>query len=626
MQPITTLVREVNRACSGIRPVGKSGGLLLLLLMLVIAKPVSSCAQIVNACPPGFNDTPALPVHLDQADIASGRLSFEQIFNFGRKLFVTNFNRCDGAGRPADTGSVGVHGVGNPRPVDPLQGPRFTILSGPDSNSCASCHNEPEVGGGGSFHTNLFEQASDCDPVAGVMLGSSLHGNLSAPRPCRPPTTLTPTSTNNGFSHTFNERGSLGMFGSGAIELLGREMTADLRNWEAMAIAQAVASKGDVSVALQTKGVQFGMLIAHADGTVDTSGVAGVSPDLVVRPFGRKGQNKSIRHFSVQAFNRHLGIQPDEALEQLTSSTPDPDQDGVSNELTVGDMTAVVVFQAALPVPRQTQLRGAKPGEAERGEKLFAQVGCTGCHIPALPLKSTVYCEPNPLNTVGDFRDTSQQFCFDLQKTSGLQGNLVRAYTDLKRHAICDPTRDYDPTTNHFCDDVPITNTPATDNTGPGAAGVTDRPPYYQFLTAKLWDVGNSGPWGHRNDLDTIYEAIVRHGGEAAQSEAAYEKLSDSDQLAIVTFLKTLKMPIMENNPPPQEEGSPHAPNPGGTLDRDNDRGRESTSSRYHKLGFELAWVCAAALVLGATVVGRRRRGLTRGPREHNTATIGKNA
>ena len=72
--------------------------------------------------------------------------------------------------------------------------------------------------------------------------------------------------------------------------------------------------------------------------------------------------------------------------------------------------------------------------------------------------------------------------------------------------------------------------------------------PHDQFLTAKLWDTGNSGPWGHRGDLDTIYAAITAHGGEATTSETQYESLSDSDQLAVVTFLKTLQMPILPTN------------------------------------------------------------------------------
>jgi hypothetical protein len=528
-------------------------------LLLGLATVPSAYALPQNACPPGFSDTPAMPGHLSQADIASGKLSFGDIFRFGQQLFITDFNACDGAGRPGTTGAAGTHGVGGTRSPDPLLRPRFTTISGPDSSSCASCHNEPEVGGAGSFHSNLFDPAADCDPVTGVFLSASIFGLLNPSRPCKP---ITPTVSDGPFG-TFTERGSLGLFGSGAIELLSREMTDDLQAQQALAISQAKAAMHAVTVQLQTKGVHFGALTALPNGDVDTSAVEGVSPDLVIRPFGRKGQNKSLRHFSVQAFNRHHGMQPEEAVADFSPGSSDPDRDGFVNELTIGDITAVMIFQAALPVPRPVPLPQRQAQQAARGKLLFAQVGCTGCHIPGLRLNSTVYCEPNPRNTDGDFRDTSQKYCFDLQKTSGVQNHMVFAYTDLKRHSICDSTRPYDPVTNHYCDDPPLKSTPATDGTGPGDFGAVDRPPYHQFLTAKLWDTGNSGPWGHRNDLDTLYEAIVAHGGEATAVTAAFEALADPDQLAVVAFLKTLKMPIMLNNPQPQQVGSPIAPNPG---------------------------------------------------------------
>src|SRR3990172_1481236 len=349
MLPIVKSLRaDTNGTIScGVRrgKVTHSGWLLTATLLLVLALAFRVNAQAQNTCPPGLNDTPALSTHLDQDDIASGKLTFKQIFRFGQQLFITNFNKCDGAGRPGNAAQAGLHGVGSPRTPDPFSGPRFTMLSGPDANSCASCHNEPGVGGTASFAGNLREQAVDCNPVVAVFFSSSLFGMPDASRPCRP---TTPTSTNGGFSNLFNERGSLGFLGSGAIELLGREMTDDLQNLQAQAIAQARAAGHDVTVELETKGVQFGTLTAFPDGTVDTSGVQGVSPDLVIRPFGRKGQNKSLRHFSIQAFNRHHGMQPVEALEQLDPpfSDSDPDQDGVSDELTVGDITAVMVFLA----------------------------------------------------------------------------------------------------------------------------------------------------------------------------------------------------------------------------------------------------------------------------------------
>jgi hypothetical protein len=167
--------------------------------------------------------------------------------------------------------------------------------------------------------------------------------------------------------------------------------------------------------------------------------------------------------------------------------------------------------------------------------------------MPALPLDNPTFCDPNPANPASGpfktFNDTSKSVCFDLRRTSGLaQDGMVRAYTDLKRHVICDAAK------LHYCNE-PISPLQPDDSTAPI--------PRDEFLTAKLWDVGNSAPFGHRGDLDTIYAAIVAHGGEANSSEAQFEGLRNSDQAAIVAFLKRLVMPIIKNDPNPQQAGSP---------------------------------------------------------------------
>jgi hypothetical protein len=447
-------------------------------------------ADFVRKCPAGFNDTPAMPAHFSQSTILG--MPFDRVFALGQQIFVTDFNACDGAGRPATTGTSAA------RTADPVLGPRFTRVSAPDSNSCAGCHSQPQPGGAGDFVANVFVLAQAADPVSRIIL-------------------------NEDFSNTWLERNTLGMLGSGAIEMLGREMTADLQAEQKGAINNAKSSGQNVTVDLASKGVSFGSLTAHPDGTADTSSVAGVDPDLIIKPFSRKGVFRSLREFTVTAMNQHHGMQ---AIERFGTDT-DPDQDGVTNELLIGDITAVTIFQAALPAPIVTQ--GVDTGAAAHGAVLFNKVGCTGCHMPSLPLTSTKFCDPDPQNLPNTFNDTSQSFCFDLAET-GLHGNSVAAFTDLKRHVICDGNKP------HYCNE-PASPVQATDNNIPVAEN--------QFLTAKLWDTGNSGPWGHRGDLDTIYAAITAHGGEATSSEAQFEALSNSDQLAVVTFLKTLQMPIM---------------------------------------------------------------------------------
>lgn len=66
--------------------------------------------------------------------------------------------------------------------------------------------------------------------------------------------------------------------------------------------------------------------------------------------------------------------------------------------------------------------------------------------------------------------------------------------------------------------------------------------PTSQFLTRKLWDVGNSAPYGHRGDLTTITEAIEVHGGEARSSRDAFMALSRSERNEVVEFLKSLRI------------------------------------------------------------------------------------
>src|SRR5262249_3926488 len=144
-----------------------------------------------------------------------------------------------------------------------------------------------------------------------------------------------------------DERNTLGMFGSGAIEMVAREMSEELIAARDQAKKQAAASGRAVTVALETKGVKFGQVTAQPDGTVDTSKVQGVDPDLVIKPFHQKGVVVSLREFTNNAFFHHHGMQP---VERFGLNT-DSDGDGVTNELSVGDVTATTLFQAALGVP-----------------------------------------------------------------------------------------------------------------------------------------------------------------------------------------------------------------------------------------------------------------------------------
>ena len=175
------------------------------------------------------------------------------------------------------------------------------------------------------------------------------------------------------------------------------------------------------------------------DGSVDSLAVEGVDDDLIIRPFHQKGAVVSLREFSNNATIQHHGML---SIEQAGEGT-DPDADGYVNELTRGNITALVLFAATLPAPVQVApATKAEREAAEHGRRLFEAIRCSQCHVPALPLSSLEFVEPGAFNPDNDLGpgDVSSAYVVDLSPLiedleRGGEGNyLIRVFTDLKRH------------------------------------------------------------------------------------------------------------------------------------------------------------------------------------------------
>ncbi|MBI2884128.1 MAG: hypothetical protein HYY11_09555 [Candidatus Methylomirabilis oxyfera] len=465
-----------------------------VMLMMLLQGAGLAMAEIPLPVP--FPERPALSAHVDQARIDSGEIQFDEFIEAGSKCFTARFNRLDGQGRPAATGDS------KPTKRDSYVAPAFIRTSGPDANSCDGCHNQPRVGGSGDVVANVFTQAQFLDPVT-----ESVSARLS------------------------NERNTPGLMGTGAIEMLAREMTADLIEIRESAMRLAHSSGTNATLPLMTKGVSFGSIKVRHDGTIDGSAIQGVDPDLVIKPFGRKGVAISLREFTINAMNHHHGMQAVERFGWPRTGQADFDEDSVPVELTVGDITACTIFQATLPVPgRVIPTDPSRQQAIERGERLFTRSGCASCHIPSLILNDRFFLEPNPYNRPGNLRPhhVLRPFRFDMTEdgpgphleTTASGGAVVRAFTDLKRHRICDEEEPF------FCNERLRQDGVRTD----------------EFLTSRLWDVGSSAPYGHRGDLTMITEAILHHGGEARGSRDAFARLSTEEQAGIIEFLLSLQV------------------------------------------------------------------------------------
>ncbi|MFA5984974.1 MAG: di-heme oxidoredictase family protein [Methylococcaceae bacterium] len=417
--------------------------------------------------------------HVNQADLESGAISTKDAIELGRSFFGIEFNKPDGLGDPARPG-VNAVGVAT----------GFNRINGPDSTVCAACHGKPFLGGGGDNSVNIFRTFNRADAFDG------LPDNIDS----------------NNFSG-LNIRNSISIFGDGAKELVASEMTRDLQAIAASAQQQANATNTNVTLNLVSKGIKFGSITALPDGSFDKSAVLGVASDLVVRPFNSGGLVATLRQFVLDASEQHHGIQGQERF----GVGFDADGDGVVDELTDGDVTANVLFQAALPVPVQILSNDpAKHAAAKRGDKTFKDIGCASCHTPTLRASTSLFRTTSPL-TNGTVSIDLARDGFEPRVKSNQDGSIsVDLYSDLKRHdmgaQLADPLLE------------------------------AERPNKQTFLTLALWGVSDTAPWLHDGRASTLTEAILLHGGEAQASRDTFAALPIKRQNDVIEFLDTLRI------------------------------------------------------------------------------------
>ena len=471
----------------------------------------------------------AVPQHME--DGKESVTSIAELLKHGALLFSANWTEQEGAGRPLSKGT----GKQLTDPSAPLTGKRaFNRISAPDANSCTGCHNLPYgiPGGGGDFVTNVFVLGHRFDFV-------TFDGKDMVPTRG----TLDENGQPISLQTVGNFRATTGMFGAGYIEMLARQMTAELQ------VTRDSIKLGETAE-LQAKGISFGTLTRREDASWDTSKLEGLPrmsilaptpldrPSLAIRPWHQAGNVVSIREFSNNAFNHHHGIQTTERFGRDT----DPDGDGFMNEMTRADVTAVSLYQAAMAVPGRVIPRDPEVEAAVyRGEKVFSEIGCASCHIPALPLdkQGWLYSEPNPYNPPTNLRlGETESEVMDLTSAELPQPRLtpllpdrdlviVPAYTDLKLHDITDP-------------DEPAEAEALDMNTfvwSPKFSGGNRR-----FLTKRLWGCANEPPYFHHGLFTTLRQAVLGHHGEALKERQAFQSLTEYDQDSLIEFLKTLQV------------------------------------------------------------------------------------
>ncbi|MFN7947757.1 MAG: di-heme oxidoredictase family protein [Blastocatellia bacterium] len=408
----------------------------------------------------------------------------------GRQLFQRKFTRAQGQGPLAGDGAGDVN-------------TNLAIGAGL-ADSCASCHGRPRGSGG--------------------------MGGVVVTRP--------------------DSRDAPHLFGLGLKEMLADEITAELRSIRARALAEAAQSRRDVTKRLVSKGISYGLITAHGDGSVDTSRISGVDADLRVRPFFAHGGKISIREFVIGALNDEMGLQAvdpdlmaahngarvttpsgmvlDGSLDQITAPptddpAADPDGDGVADEIPASLVDHLEFYLLNYFKPALYEQNHV----TETGNRIFTQIGCAQCHVQNLTLDhdrrvADVETAYDPENGVFNslfaavlplFAETRDQNGLPtLKQPKGGEFPVRNIFTDFKRHDVGPAfyERNYD--------------------------GSMRR----EFLTTPLWGVGSTAPYGHDGRSINLREVILRHGGEAQRARDAFARLPWMSQQMVTEFLNSL--------------------------------------------------------------------------------------
>ncbi len=423
----------------------------------------------------GFNPKRVqLRYQLSEEELKKGCVSLEELIDLGRGIFMRKWSRVEGYG----------HGYENRKAYLRFQrGDR-----GPDASACEDCHWKGGFAGGGDRVDQSYLEG-DGDLIA-------LHESRNPPV----------------------------LWGLGWVELLAKEMSAELKNQAEQLKQKAINTKQAQWVELMVQGISFGKLKADGLGVFNFDEVEGVDIDLEIKPFAWKGVFSDIRSFVLVSLQKHFSLEAQELVGGL-----DKDQDGVVSEISSGQVSALVAFLATMDVPQieiptEGVYQHIEPiGDVEyvqspeltwrwqEGRQLFEEIGCSGCHQPFLRLRSSIY-KVDEWTTI----DLSKQGAKPIPQREG-DFYLVPVFSDFKRHKMGQKLK------------------------SKGSEMGVDAESY---LTRRLWGLSQSAPYLHLGEALTFDEAIEGHMSEGSEALFAGEhffSLKEDQKSSLRVFLQSLR-------------------------------------------------------------------------------------
>ncbi len=225
---------------------------------------------------------------------------------------------------------------------------------------------------------------------------------------------------------------------------------------------------------------------------------AGVTGLVKPGPFGGTGIITDLRSAINGAANLHFGIQTTEFVAGSASgvdATTDKDHDGVANEMSAGEVTAMTAYLLTFDLPHAASADaesriGISDADVRAGKKLFRTstaaggAGCASCHTVFMPLKSNVYQLGNP--------QTASVFPITLPVQTADQDDVADGLAQSVGQIGL-----------HMYGDLKVHNMGSAD-TGSGTS---------RLKTAELWDAASTAPYLRDGSAPDLLTAIEAHTG-----------------------------------------------------------------------------------------------------------------
>ncbi len=385
-----------------------------------------------------------------------------------------------------------------------------------NSNSCASCHAQPSVGGT-SPGAEQFPNLGPNPQIAAASAGGATNQvpffvTANGPvREARFPFVVTSggsvTGTADGGVHALFMITGRSDAGSCTLAQPNFEQMADLHNLifriptpvfgagliENIADAAILANMKANSSLKQRLGISGHPNFSGNDGTMTR--------------FGWKAQNKSLEVFAGEAYNVEMGVTnelfPNErgtppAACVLNATPEDATNFTLSGDQIPSDIVEFAHFMRFLAPPAQSSqgIPGNPPASSiQNGQALFSQIHCDTCHTPALQTAAS-------------------------SLTPGLSNQSAALFSDLLVHHM---------------------GTGLADNVSQGSAGPDE------FRTAPLWGLGqrifflHDGRSGPANG--GLLHAIEQHASSGSEGNAVisnFNELSAQQKQDLLNFLRSL--------------------------------------------------------------------------------------